>query len=171
MRPTRTALLVTVLVAATLGFAGRAVAAAPSSVPTDTVACGREATRAAVRTFFTAFNAGDFARLDALFAPEPAFQWYSTPAPGERLGPPARRRETLIPYLRRRHARGDRFDLDAFHWNGRSSHWSNFAFEARGSSPAFHGGNWFRADGKGVAVCGTGAAQLIVLTFGEPGAG
>jgi hypothetical protein len=159
-------------VAALLCFLGLAVASpalarAPGSPPTDTAPCSREATRAAVHSFFDAFEAGDFARLDSLFAPEPAFQWYSTPAPGRRQREASQRRNTLIPYLRRRHAKGDRLHLDAFHWTGRSPHWSNFWFEAQRSAPAVEKGRWFSADGKGAAVCDGGAAQLIVLTFGE----
>lgn len=150
-----------------LGVAASALAAAPASPPTDTASCGREATAGALRSFVAAFDAGDSARLDSLFAPEPAFQWYSTPAPGERIGQEARRRDTLVPYLRRRHAKGDRLRLRAFHWTGRSPRWSNFWFEARRATPAVDGGRWFRADGKGAVVWEAGSAQLIVLTFGE----
>ena len=149
-----------------LALSAPAHAAPPGPPPTDTEPCSREATRGAVRSFFATFDAGDLGRLDALFAAEPAFQWYSTPGPGERLGPASQRRDTLIPYLRRRHAKGDRLRLRAFHWTGRSPHWSNFWWEARRSTPALRGGHWFRADGKGAAVCDSGGAQLIVFTFG-----
>lgn len=161
-----TAGLVSVLVAATLASPNAAAAGAPSSVPTGASPCDREATRGALRAYFTAFDAGDFARLEALFAAEPAFQWYSTPGPGARLGAAAKRRDTLLPYLRRRHAKGDRLELSAFHWTGNAAHWSNFWFEGRKRTPAVAGG-WFRADGKGAAVCESGAARIIVLTFGE----
>lgn len=151
-----------------LASAAPALARAPNPPPTDSAPCSREQTRAAVHSFFTSFAAGRFARLDSLFAPEPAFQWYASPAPGPRLRQAAQRRNTLIPYLRRRHAAGDRLQLRAFHWTGRSPHWSNFWFEARRSTPAADGGRWLRADGKGAAVCDAGAAQLIVLAFGAP---
>lgn len=117
-----------------------------------------------LRSFVAAFDRGSFAKLDALFAAEPAFQWYSSPAPGRRLGAEAKRRDTLIPYFRRRHAEGDRLRLLAFHWNGMSSHWSNFAFDLRRSEP--RGDGWFRTEGKGAAVCDEGDPRLIVLTLG-----
>gem|GEM_PF-5942036 len=51
--------------------------AAPSgaAVPTSTSPCDRADTKGVLRSFVSAFNGGSFAKLDALFAPEPAFQW------------------------------------------------------------------------------------------------
>ena len=143
---------------------GLAVAASSgAAAPTTTTPCGRADTRGVLRSFVGAFNGGSFAKLDALFAPEPAFQWYSSPAPGRRLGAEAKRRDTLIPYFRRRHREGDEFRLLAFDWNGKSAHWSNFSFEMRRSEPR---DGWFRTEGKGAAVCDDGEPSLIVLTFG-----
>jgi hypothetical protein len=142
------------------GMAGSTAAGPPKT----TTPCDRPDTKEVLGSFVGAFDSGSFAKLDALFAPEPAFQWYSSPAPGRRLGAAAKRRDTLIPYFRRRHAKGDRFRLLAFDWNGRSAHWSNFAFDLRRSEPG--GGGWFSTNGKGAAICDSGAPNLIVLTLG-----
>lgn len=45
-----------------------------------------------------AFNTGDLRALDALFAREPEFVWYSTDAPGERFTSSANDRPSLVPY-------------------------------------------------------------------------
>jgi len=46
--------------------------------------------------FAKAFNSGNLRRLDMLFARPPVFRWYSSPAPGARMGAAAYRRGTLI---------------------------------------------------------------------------
>jgi hypothetical protein len=140
-----------------------ALAPASAAPPTTTEPCSRTDTSNALRSFVGAFNDGSFEKLDALFAQEPDFQWYSTQAPGQRLGVEAKNRGTLIPYLRRRHAAGDEFRLRSFRWNGRSAHWSNFGFLALRKNPR---GGWLRSEGKGAAICDGEDASLIVLTFG-----
>jgi hypothetical protein len=150
------------LVAVALPAAGGA--AAP---PTSTFPCGRGETRSALRGFAAAFDGGDFARLDRLFAPEPAFQWYSSGRPGRRLGAAAKRRDTLVAYFRRRHGAGDRFRILSFHWNGRSRHWSNFAFDLRRRIPHRGGFAWAEVPGKGAAICEGVVPRLIVLTLGD----
>ena len=71
--------------------------------------------------FLAAFNRGDSKALAAVWAPEPDFQWYSTPAPGVRLQASAANRATLIPYFRGRHAKGERLELTAFRVNGNTT--------------------------------------------------
>lgn len=141
---------------------GNQAGAAP---PTTTLPCERAETKAALRSFVVAFNGSDSAKLDALFAQEPDFQWYSTPNPGRRLGAAAKQRDTLVPYLRRRHANGDRFRLASFQWNGKSAHWSNFGFRMLRNEPDEEG--WFPTEGKGATICDEGKARFIVLTFGS----
>ncbi len=74
-----------------------------------------------MRRFLAAFNRGDSTALRAVWAAEPDFQWYSTPAPGERLRARASDRASLIPYFRARHAQQERLELTAFRVNGNTS--------------------------------------------------
>ena len=130
--------------------------------------CAAVEVRSAVVSFVTAFNRGDYERLDALFAEEPKFEWYSSPRPGLRLGRSARRRSTLIPYLRARHKAGDRFDLTSFGFNGNSPRYGNFEMDVRRSSPEFRHGKWFEALSKGAAICDGDSVEFIVMSHGGP---
>ena len=65
--------------------------------------CTADEVEMLVRRFSGAFNGGDAAELERIFAQEPEFEWYSTNAPGERLDPVARDRASLVPYFRDRH--------------------------------------------------------------------
>lgn len=145
--------------------------AAPASAepPSDTTPCSQVQTRNAVHSFAGSFNQGTYAKLDSLFAPAPLFQWYSSPRPGPRLSRAAKRRNTLIPYFRSRHAAHDELRLMAFHWTGKAAHWSNFWFEMLRSAPGYKGGKWFGLAGKGAAICDAGSPQFIVISLGgEP---
>jgi hypothetical protein len=82
--------------------------------------CTAVEVRTLVVRFIRAFNAGDLKRLDRLFARKPDFRWYSTDAPGRRLGGAAYSRATLIPYFARRHRLGERLKLRSFRFNGNS---------------------------------------------------
>ena len=53
--------------------------------------CTAVQTRSALASFVAAFDAGDYQRLNALFAGPSWFRWYSSSAPGERFDPQARR--------------------------------------------------------------------------------
>lgn len=68
-------------------------------------------TTTTVAAFIRAFNARDVQRLDELWAQEPSFQWYSTTAPGARLGAKARDRSTLLQYFRNRMRRREHLRL------------------------------------------------------------
>ena len=69
-----------------------------ASVAKERRACKSSEVNSLVADFSRAFNAGDLARLDRLFAPAESFQWYSTTGPGERLDPEASDRQTLVQY-------------------------------------------------------------------------
>jgi hypothetical protein len=69
------------------------------------------ATRRVVRRFTQAVTNGDVDRADKSFAREPAFEWYSTTAPGLRLNADARDRTTLRAYFRGRIARHEQPSL------------------------------------------------------------
>jgi hypothetical protein len=78
-------------------------AAAASPMPFGaTIVCTATATKTLVRTFVRDYDAGRVAAVGPLWAPEPAFQWFSTRAPGARLGASAYDRATLLAYFRAR---------------------------------------------------------------------
>jgi len=115
-----------------------------------------------------AFNAGDYRRLDALFAGQSWFHWYSSSAPGARFDPQAQRRNTLIAYFHARHAQRDRFRLVSFKFNGNSLGYGNFIWKMKRSAGDFHDGIWFTVEAKGAALCEGTSTRFIVMSFGAP---
>jgi hypothetical protein len=160
--------LAIVLVAAGCASGLFVAGAGADTPPTGTSPCTRAQTRAAFDSFLVAFDRGDHTTLDSLFAAEPDFQWFSSNAPGPRLGHDAYRRRTLPAYFRARHRRGDRLRLVDFHFMGKARHWSNFYFDLRRRSRGFRAGRWFATTGKGAAVCDGGRASFIVMSIGGP---
>jgi hypothetical protein len=65
-------------------------------------ACTAKATIALVETFAADFRNGKISPIEGLWAPAPRFQWYSTRAPGARIGASAYERSTLMHYFRAR---------------------------------------------------------------------
>jgi hypothetical protein len=65
-------------------------------------ACTTATTKALVRSFVAAYDEGRVQAIDRMWAPEPYFQWFSTRAPGGRLGAQAYDRATLAAYFRTR---------------------------------------------------------------------
>ena len=64
--------------------------------------CTAVTTKALVQKFVRSYDRGQVAVIDRLWAREPYFQWFSTRAPGARLGPAAYNRSTLASYFRAR---------------------------------------------------------------------
>jgi hypothetical protein len=64
--------------------------------------CTAVTTKALVQKFVRDYDSGQVAAIDRLWAPEPYFQWFSTRAPGARLGAAAYNRSTLASYFRAR---------------------------------------------------------------------
>src|SRR4051812_40784779 len=64
--------------------------------------CAGPATEALVRSFARELGRGHVSAVDRMWAPAGRFVWYSTRAPGPRLGRRAEERSTLVPYLRSR---------------------------------------------------------------------
>jgi ketosteroid isomerase-like protein len=121
-------------------------------------------------SFVAAFDRGDLARLDALFAPGTSFEWYSSNAPGLRVSEAARNRDSLRAYFRRRHLVHDRLRLVSFVFTGNSSGYGNAAFTMRRAASDYRRGDWFRLSGKAAARCsGKASVQFIVLSLGGPG--
>jgi hypothetical protein len=144
------------------------LAAAPdASAASRERACGTTAHRLVVR-FVEAYNNGDVRRLDRIFAPEPAFFWYSAPGPGQRFSPEAEDRASLMPYFAARHAAGDRLRLKRWKDNGRraSDDTGHFEFTFRRRTPGVRGGRSYDAVGKGAIACAR--RQIIVTSVGGP---
>jgi hypothetical protein len=116
-------------------------------------------------SFLKAFAAGNYARLDTLFAAPPSFGWYSSNAPGARANARARDRDTLITYFRARHRQRDRMNLLTFTYNGNG----NFVYRLRRSAQDYRAGAWFGLVGKGAVTCAGVAPQLVVVSVGGPG--
>ena len=130
--------------------------------------CTSTQTRAALRSFVAAYNAGDYRRLDRLFAGPAWFHWYSSGGPGLRIDPAAQKRGSLIGYFRARHAQQDRFRLASFTFNGSSLGYGNFVFTGQRSAADFRGGAWFAVAGKGATLCEGATVKLAVLSVGGP---
>jgi len=89
-----------IVVAVVAAATTRTPAAAAGSGRAD--ACTAAATKALVRRFVANYDEGHVQAIDRMWAPEPYFQWFSTRAPGARLGAPAYDRATLSAYFRAR---------------------------------------------------------------------
>jgi ketosteroid isomerase-like protein len=120
---------------------------------------------ALVRSFIAAYNRGDGAVLDTLFAREPDFGWFSTTAPVARFGEAAKNRATLVRYFAQRHARAERLQLRSVQVNGNTvgvgiAPYGNFEYRlirrANDLPPT-------RYHGKGAARCFSGTPDLIFI--------
>jgi len=140
--------------------------------------CTAASTKAAVRAFVASLNEGDFAALQSMFAREPAFQWYSSNAPGARVQAASKYRPSLIRYFRVRHAKRDRLRVVSVRFTGNRQGWDavpahgNFSAVLKRSAEDFRSGAWFRLISKGALVCWaepSAPAQFIVFSFGGPG--
>jgi hypothetical protein len=147
---------------------GVALLAGPAAglPPTGPSHCGPRAIHSTLVSFTAALNRGDLDALDELFAEKPDFQWYSTDG---RIGAAAKRRDTLIAYFRRRHARGERLRLASSRFTGNSPHYGNFEMLMGRRVPGVAGGDWLPVPGKGAATCSEGETRLIVMSFGRVG--
>ena len=154
-----TARVAAALALAALAFPGVSGAATPA-------ACAEPQSRATVKAFVEAFNGGDLARLDRLFAAWPLFEWYSSNKPGRRVGDAAGTRETLVAYFAARHRIGDQLRLVRFDYNGVTGEYGNFGVTFRRSAADYRTGAWFELAAKGAIACEGG--KLIVLSLGGP---
>jgi hypothetical protein len=140
-----------------LGLLGLA-ASAPSS------ACTAGATKTLVRSFVAGYNAGHVTAIDRMWAREPSFQWYSTIAPGARLGSKAHDRATLAAYFRTRvrvHERIVLTELRAGYDPTRNLvNFSGKLVRSAGDLPAVG-----PKDFKGAAACRTTGPALIVWSM------
>jgi hypothetical protein len=125
--------------------------------------CSVAESRQLVVSFIGAFNNGSIAHLDRIFAPPASFKWYSTSAPGRRLGPAAYARSTLAHYFAGRHAQRERLLLQWWQGGGNANGYSNFQFHlirrALDLQPTAY-------EGKGAIVCSTSGDTIAVWSMG-----
>lgn len=150
-------------VALTLALAPAATSAA--TLPPDKQDCAPGDARHVVERFVRAFNARNLPALDRVFAPTASFNWFSSGAPGVRLGPAAYDRSTLLRYFRARHRAGERLRLVRFSGGGNANGYSHFQFfverRARGVPPKVY-------EGKGAAICAASGDTISVWSYGGP---
>ena len=138
-------------------------AALGAEPPLDAEECASGESRALVVRFVAAFNARNLPALDRIFAPAKSFNWYSTGAPGTRLGPAAYDRSTLMAYFKARHRQGEKLRLVRFRGNGNSNGYAHFQFfierRARTLAPTTY-------EGKGAAICAASGDTISVWSVG-----
>ena len=132
----------------------------PPSAEAPTL-CHADEVETVVKRFVAAFNAGDLDGLDAIFAREPEFEWYTTGAPGERQPTASHDRSSLISYFAARHAVGERLALRSFQFNGngRRPH-GNFQYTLTRSADDLAPTRYI---GKGAALCYRERADSIFV--------
>jgi hypothetical protein len=113
-----------------------------------------------IRRFIDAFNTGDLRALNAVFAREPQFEWYSTDAPGERLHAAASDRSSLLPYFAGRHALSERLTLRSFKFNGNGSGYGNFEYSLTRSAEDLRPTPYH---GKGASFCYRNKSDAIFI--------
>ena len=134
-----------------------------TSVEDGPVPCTPSEVRTTVRRILAAFNRGDLDALDRSFARDPGFRWYSTAEPGRRRPMVIRARGSLVPYLARRHARGERLHLENIRVNGKTEAnpaYGNFTFHLTRRSENLE---QTRYQGKGAAYCFRTAPDVVLV--------
>jgi hypothetical protein len=128
------------------------------------VGCTAAGTKALVQKFVRNYNGGQVAVINRLWASEPYFQWFSTRAPGARLGPRAYDRSTLTAYFRARVRVHERLRLTKL-GAGYDRHRKivNFAGKLVRSADDLRSGP--PQDFKGAAGCESGGPILIVWSM------
>lgn len=145
------ALFVAGVLSATLEAApsrpGEATTTTTTTTATTTLHDGSGCTPAGVavlmRALIKAWNAGNAGAVDRLFAPTPAFKWFSMGGPEDRRGKDAEKRSTIRAFVRKRHRRHDRLTLVMVQ--------GNVHFFVRRRADDYHPRNVI--EGKGAAIC------------------
>jgi hypothetical protein len=151
---TRVARIAPMRVTRILSRHGVPVSTATRSTLEPTRPCEAGEARALARGFIAGFNAGARVTLDAIFAREPEFRWYSTTGPGARLRGDASNRRSLARYFSQRHAAGESLALRSFRSTGNSHDgaqtYGNFTFTLVRRIPET---GTVPYQGKGAALC------------------
>jgi hypothetical protein len=102
--PGRVLLLLVLTVSVACAFVPASIGsrAGPSADRMTRGACTADATKALVRAFVRGYDNGHVQLIDRMWARSPRFQWFSSGAPGARLGERAYDRATLAAYFRTR---------------------------------------------------------------------
>lgn len=134
------------------------------TLPADVEDCAPADARQVVQRYVRAFNAWKVPALDRAFAPAASFNWFSTGAPGVRLGAAAYDRSTLLSYFRARHRAGEHLRLVRFRGGGNANGYSHFQFlierRARALPPTVF-------EGKGAAICAASGDTISVWSVGS----
>jgi hypothetical protein len=154
-------------VAALAAAAALAALAAPAAEPAGATACRQAPTRDVVERFLGRLAAGDVRSADRLFAAIGVFRWYSTTAPGARLGRAAYVRESLRTYLEARVRAGERLRLVRFRFTQADDESSlgHFNGALRRSARGFPPRTYLF---KGAAECSSGEPLLVVWSMAGP---
>jgi hypothetical protein len=141
-----------------------ALSGAPAATSAGARNCSVAESRQLVVSFISAFNNGSSARLDRIFATAASFKWYSTDAPGRRLGPAAYARSTLAHYFASRHAQRERLLLQSWQGGGNANGYSHFQFrlsrQALDLQPTAY-------EGKGAIICSGSGDTIAVWSMGR----
>lgn len=145
-----------------------AVGVGSSSATAGTAApqpgCTADAAKTLVRTFVRDYGAGRIAAADRVWAPAGRFKWFSTDAPGARLGERAYNRGTLAAYFRARSHMHERLQLVKLVARyDRSRGVVNFVGRLVRSADDIAPGP--AQDFKGAADCPSGRVSLIVWSM------
>jgi hypothetical protein len=144
-----------------------ALALVSLSAPAQAASCRSDSTKRVVVQFLRAFNAGDTRKADRFFASIGVFRWYSTTAPGTRIGQAAYRRETLRPYLERRARAREQLQLLQFRFSGvdGGSSLGHFSGSVRRSARGFTPRTFLL---RGAAECASGDPLLVLWSMVGP---
>jgi hypothetical protein len=126
--------------------------------------CTAGTTKALVRAFVADYDAGHVAAIDRMWAREPSFQWYSTIAPGSRLGSKAYDRTTLAAYFRARVRAHERITVTELR-AGFDPTRNLVNFGGKLVRHADDGGSSGPKDFKGAATCRVTGPSLIVWSM------
>jgi hypothetical protein len=139
-------------------------ASSPTPAPPGGFAsCTAGEVRALVDQFLRAFNAGDQAALQRLWARAGhGFAWYSTDAPGRRISRAAEDRSTLGAYFAERHTHQEALRLTSFQFNGNTAGYGNFQYDLIRQANDLAATAYV---GKGAAVCDSSARALGVWSM------
>lgn len=126
--------------------------------------CTATDVRGVVLRFVRAFNDGDVATLDGVFARAGEFHWYTVDDPARPRDLGAEDRSALLRYLGRRHRAGERLRLVSFAFNGNNASYGHFEFEVDRSAGDLA---TTRYDGKGAVVCTDGPPRIAAWAMGR----
>jgi hypothetical protein len=150
-------------VAAMLAGSASATAVRPLAAGARIVAgCSGLSTIRVTRALASAFNRGDAKTIDRLVAQSPAFRLFAAPGPNARIGAAARRRSTLLSYVRVRHRQRERLTLLDVSASGRPAGTFQLVIVRQAKDYPRR-----VVRGQGRAVCAGSKAKIVAWTLGS----